>query len=77
MTVYVWIPAGLRSTNATRLDPHDYSGSGLGLFIIETLMDEMIHSTDEGTTYIKKDAEWRSVGSKYKIQNDDLQDVQR
>ncbi|MDI9472034.1 MAG: ATP-binding protein [Tissierellia bacterium] len=37
------------------IDPHDYSGSGLGLFIIETLMDEMkVHSTDEGTTIIMK-----------------------
>lgn len=37
------------------MDPMDYAGSGLGLFIIDTLMDEMrVDSSHEGTTIVMK-----------------------
>lgn len=46
---------GFQMKSVPSIDPEDYSGSGLGLFIIDSLMDEMeVHSTDEGTTIIMK-----------------------
>ncbi len=46
---------GFQVRSMPPFDLEDYAGSGLGLFIIESLMDEMqVHSTDEGTTIIMK-----------------------